>query len=166
MHVFVFVFHLFPLKTGIIPTHWEVKKRKLAYLERVSKRQDFTYSHLGKALHTAIEKRTLEKATMCSRGHTPRAVCSMPYIKARITASESSRNTTYRALNTGLTQPAVYECVSVPEYLQTAFTRIRLSSRYLRIETGRWSRFLRDARLCICRKRRTRPAPVCSHTVA
>ena len=38
----------------------------------------------------------------------------------------------------------------VPEYLRVPFTRLRLSSHRLRIETGRWSRIPRENRLCAC----------------
>ena len=39
---------------------------------------------------------------------------------------------------------------NVPEYVRTAFTRIRLGSHRLRIETGRWARLPADERLCMC----------------
>ena len=38
----------------------------------------------------------------------------------------------------------------IPEYLWIAFTRMRLSSHRLRIETGRWARLQREHRLCRC----------------
>ena len=38
----------------------------------------------------------------------------------------------------------------IPEYARTSFTRLRLSSHHLKIETGRWSRTPRESRLCDC----------------
>ena len=40
--------------------------------------------------------------------------------------------------------------IAVDDDLRTAFTRLRLSSHRLRIETGRWSRIDRAERLCQC----------------
>ena len=39
----------------------------------------------------------------------------------------------------------------VEEHVRLSYSRFRLSSHYLRIETGRWSRTLRDERFCDCR---------------
>ena len=38
----------------------------------------------------------------------------------------------------------------IPEVYRISFSRLRLSSHRLRIETGRWSRIPRDRRLCPC----------------
>jgi len=38
----------------------------------------------------------------------------------------------------------------IPEIYRISFTRLRLSSHRLRIETGRWSRLPRENRLCPC----------------
>ena len=59
---------------------------------------------------------------------------------------------TYREiLNKSLHMHKVYnENVYVPDYMRTAFTRLRIMSHDLRIETGRWSRTPRDLRVCNC----------------
>ena len=38
----------------------------------------------------------------------------------------------------------------VPDYLRESFSRIRLMSHNLKIETGRWSRIPRESRVCRC----------------
>ena len=38
----------------------------------------------------------------------------------------------------------------VPDYLRVYFTRLRLMSHNLKIETGRWSRLQREDRVCQC----------------
>ena len=38
----------------------------------------------------------------------------------------------------------------IPDYLRESFSRIRLMSHSLKIETGRWSRLPREERVCIC----------------
>ena len=59
---------------------------------------------------------------------------------------------TYReVLNTSLQTHKIYsENVYVPDYMRTAFTRLRIMSHDLRIETGRWSRTPRELRVCNC----------------
>ena len=38
----------------------------------------------------------------------------------------------------------------IPDYLRVSFSRIRLISHALKIETGRWSRIPRERRVCQC----------------
>ena len=59
----------------------------------------------------------------------------------------------YKMVNPSLSVHNVYKRGGneyVPEYLRVSFTRLRLSSHRLRIETGRWSRIPRENRLCAC----------------
>ena len=64
----------------------------------------------------------------------------------------ATRMQTYHSLNPGLEVHPIYTDynVTVPDYLRITFTRFRISSHMLRIETGRWSRTPRDGRLCHC----------------
>ena len=57
---------------------------------------------------------------------------------------------TYRLINPELSRHPVYDNSSVPEYARISFSRLRLSSHYLRIETGRWSRIPKENRVCVC----------------
>ncbi len=43
-----------------------------------------------------------------------------------------------------------YTVCALPEYQRMVYTRFRLSVHNLRIETGRWSRVPREARVCDC----------------
>ena len=70
-------------------------------------------------------------------------------IQNRIRSSHSTKRRTFRQLNTTLDSPKLY-CGQVPEYKRIAFTRFRLSSHRLRVETGRWLRIPREERLCNC----------------
>ena len=65
---------------------------------------------------------------------------------------ESTRRTTYKQLNPHLISPAIYRNSNfrTPEPYRIAYTRLRLSSHHLKIETGRWSRIPREERLCPC----------------
>ena len=65
--------------------------------------------------------------------------------------STSTHRVTYRELNPELVKCEIYNSTAnIPEYTRISCTRMRLSSHYLRIETGRWSRIPRENRLCIC----------------
>ena len=75
-------------------------------------------------------------------------------VRSIIQQSDSSRRRAYLHMNTNLeahptTNPRNRS--SIPEQNRIAFTRIRLSSHHLRIETGRWSRIPQKNRLCNCR---------------
>ena len=64
----------------------------------------------------------------------------------------ATRSHTYIALNPSMEVHPIYtdSSTTIPDYLRISFTRFRLSSHLLRIETGRWSRTPRDERLCQC----------------
>ena len=77
-------------------------------------------------------------------------MCDQP-ISQRVRAADGSRFLMYREINPDLTVHEVYTSrKSLPDYLRIPFTRMRTSSHKLKIETGRWSRTVRDRRLCEC----------------
>ena len=65
---------------------------------------------------------------------------------------QGTRAVTYRNINPELCVHQVYTIKNkyIDESKRTAFTRLRLSSHRLKIETGRWSRIDRENRLCDC----------------
>ena len=67
-------------------------------------------------------------------------------------ANESgTKAVTYRTLNPELKLHPVYASAEyIDERARITFTRLRLSSHNLKIETGRWSRIEREERLCEC----------------
>ena len=63
----------------------------------------------------------------------------------------ATRFHTYTSLNPDFTRhPVYYNYGTIPDYLRITFTRFRLSSHMLRVETGRWSRTPREERVCRC----------------
>ena len=64
----------------------------------------------------------------------------------------ATRSHTYLSLNPELEVHPIYtDCsTTIPDYLRITFTRFRISSHVLRVETGRWSRTPREERLCQC----------------
>ena len=71
--------------------------------------------------------------------------------KEKVLSSEQTKSVTYKLTNPSLAVHPIYTSAeTVDDDFRTAFTRLRLSSHRLRIETGRWSRTPRDERLCQC----------------
>ena len=71
----------------------------------------------------------------------------------RLNVSNRSKFIVYRNINPSYSVHSVYSSRSsllIPEVYRMSFSRLRLSSHRLRIETGRWSRIPRDRRLCPC----------------
>ena len=76
----------------------------------------------------------------------------MSRMKSCVSTSSSTKMKTYLALNPNLSVHPVYTdmTISIPDYLRTSFSRCRLSSHRLKIETGRWARIPQELRLCMC----------------
>ena len=70
-------------------------------------------------------------------------------LQENVRTSSSTKRMTYKQLNTTLDSPKLY-AGRVPEYKRKAFSRFRLSSHRLRVETGRWLRIPREERVCDC----------------
>ena len=67
-------------------------------------------------------------------------------------APTSTKLYTYlNELNLSLTVHPIYNSsMYIPDYQRQSFSRIRLISHNLKIETGRWSRIPRERRVCPC----------------
>ena len=71
----------------------------------------------------------------------------------RLNMSNRSKFILYRNINPSYSVHFVYcsrNSSLIPEVYRISFSRLRLASHRLRIETGRWSRTPRDRRLCPC----------------
>ena len=72
--------------------------------------------------------------------------------KCRMKQLTSTRMATYLEINPELSDHKIYTDPTcyVPDQLRISFTRLRLSSHRLRVETGRWTRIPREQRVCSC----------------
>ena len=66
--------------------------------------------------------------------------------------TNSSKRTTYLLMNPLLKAPTIYKNENIPEYKRFYYTRLRLSSHNLKIETGRWTRTPRNRAYVLCRE--------------
>ena len=68
----------------------------------------------------------------------------------RVRSSKRTKSKLYRSINPEMDVHPMYKRCGeqVDDYLRMAFTRFRTSSHRLKIETGRWSRIVREERWC------------------
>ena len=73
-------------------------------------------------------------------------------LQQAVLTSTKSKLQAYVSMNPELSVNNVYRQIKpyVSEHHRVQFTRLRLVSHNLRIETGRWARLPRDERLCVC----------------
>ena len=75
-------------------------------------------------------------------------------VRHNVLTSTSSKRQAYVLMNPSLSVHNVYTnmdlSLRVPEHQRLAFSRMRVISHNLRIETGRWARITRENRLCRC----------------
>ena len=77
---------------------------------------------------------------------------SLESIVRKVTNKSGTKFKTYReVLNPKLEKHEIYDRkVYIPDYLRKQFTRLRLISHNLKIETGRWSNTPVENRVCKC----------------
>lgn len=141
------------VESGILPVIDLVKRRRKKFLksklESIDMEQPFSivydlcrrentpgYRFLNRELLVVLDNDPLERVRSMLR-NTP--------------SSATKINTYINDFNPTLTVHNVYTTNDyVPDYQREAFTRLRLMSHNLRIETGRWSRTPTEQRVCLC----------------
>ena len=129
-----------------------VQKRQRSYFQKLMLKSDFRQSPISKAIDLAQSARSPAGRYMQSlmNGTDKPVEKELECMKAKVRQSDSSRRKTYLLFNPELITHRIYADSTVSESDRVAFSRIRLGSHYLKIETGRWSRIERDRRLCQC----------------
>ena len=85
------------------------------------------------------------KAINASRHDVGIIIQGRPNIQENIRRNvESTKRVNYLSTNPSLTSTTVYNNNNIKEYKRVEYTRSRLSSHTLRIETGKWSRTPRE----------------------
>ena len=119
-----------------------IRSKQLLFHRKLLSRDGFWESYIGKALTLAQRHRTPMSRVIDSilslPPSTDPSVESRVQCKTRVASSDSSRCKMYSLLNPTLSVSCIYTShICIPEYLRVAYTRIKLSSHRLRIETGR-----------------------------
>ena len=139
------------IETGLPSIGERIRKRtaKFAKKELLDELRDET--PLKKIFRICEVKRSRGYRYICSQmipveAQTIRATPSQSFLNER-----GSKAQTYRSMNPNLKVHAVYTSNDyINERARVTFTRLRLSSHSLKVETGRWSRINREDRLCEC----------------
>ena len=130
-----------------------IRELQTSFLKKLMARSDFVGSPAHSALRLNRQAGTAASSYIDNLvAATPDSLrkASLQSVQERIRGSESSRKKAYTEFNKEFTLHPVYTR-NVPEWARIAFTRMRLGSHRLRVETGRWSRIPREERICPCR---------------
>lgn len=144
------------VETGIPPLTALVSHRQRKFLEKLQASSHFEGSPVQKAIELA-------RAHACPMGRHIQSLLASPSpsspaaalsdVKARLRCATNSRAVTYITINPTLEVQTVYRTGHSSHTFEPhriAFSRFRLGSHRLRVETGRWSHTPRDLRLCTC----------------
>ena len=142
------------VESGMGSASANIKRRQVNFLKKLMARSDYNQSYLYHLITKAVDVQSpmgiYMQALQRIEGDPVKNELELLQRKIRENP-DSSRRLTYQLLNPELLAPKVY-CSQdpVPEHQRIAYTRIRLGSHRLKIETGRWSRIPRERRLCTC----------------
>jgi hypothetical protein len=127
-----------------------IKDRQTYFLKKIDNRTSKNYIH--DIIKLAIQKKTtMGKQILCLRNnHADHTTQCLNNLKDKILTATTTKRETYVALNPNLQLQPIYNDKCIPEQIRMAYTRMRLSSHNLKIETGRWARTPRDQRTCQC----------------
>ena len=142
------------LESGMGSASANIMRRQLKYVRNLMARPGYNSSYLSTLISKATEVRSpmgmYLQALLNIEGDPVENELILLQQKVMENV-ESSRRITYRMVNPELRAPAIYSSrEAVPEHHRAAYTRIRLGSHRLKVETGRWSRIPRERRLCSC----------------
>ena len=90
-------------------------------------------------------------ATFINNARLYRLPSQLRNITAEVANEQNASKVMHYAgkLNPALSLHPVYTTQNyIPDYLRVSFSRVRLMSHSLKVETGRWSRIPREQRLC------------------
>ena len=138
------------IELGYPPLRALVRRRQQQFFSRMmSDRRHMTDDTLMFAID--LTQTHSEKMRECINGTLIYAniVTGAHELNNKVSSAAGTKFRTYCNINRDLSVHNVYSTY-IPEHLRIAFTRVRLSSHRLRIETGRWARIPRERRLCEC----------------
>ena len=164
------------VEAGFQPVDALIRQRQRTTLQRLwSERRDMLDDPFAHAMRIVLASRypTSTNITRLLQGNVDELHLAGEKLRVDIRESTSSRRVTYKSVtNPDLTTSPLYTTEHhIPEERRKAFTRFRVSSHSLAIETGRWNRRGRgrlppEERLCPCGEVQTEEHAVsyCPHT--
>ena len=140
------------LEAGLSEVSSIIKQRQTTFMKRFMAKTTGE-EPLSQALQLCTDTRMAQglQAALAVEEDLEEASSQRLREECRRKAQSASRFATYLEMNPHLEVHALYtEDHSVPDSLRISFSRLRLSSHRLRVETGRWMRIPREERLCNC----------------
>ena len=141
------------IESGITPIRHVLTNRRATFIKSKllenDSEQPFIFAFRLSNMHSTTAYRFMSKCI----GHNPvdnpyQNLVNSVYMKSN---HGTKMNTYVNTLNTAMSVHPIYTTnVYIPDYQREAFTRLRLMSHNLRIETGRWSRIPPERRVCPC----------------
>ena len=141
--------HIILLETGM-PTLKDLVKKRTSTFVKKNIRTNNDDTPLVKSYNTCQEKGTKGYRYIKGLLDDPDSH-SLEKLKDQFMSTPGTRAATYRSINPELVVHPVYTSAEyIEEKKRVTFTRLRVSSHRLKVETGRWSRTPRENRLCNC----------------
>ena len=140
------------VESGTVSPKSIIRDRQKSFLKKIKARQDFELLPISKAMELSKNWRSPMGLYLVhlELDQTNDIKEFQENNFNRIRLADTTRRRTYLEINPNLTVHPLYNSDIVPEHYRISFTRLRLSSHYLKIETGRWSRIPREERVCQC----------------
>ena len=145
------------LEAGVPSPKAYIKQKQHLFIQKLLSRDGFWESYIGQTVSMSLRYKSDSGKILKKLMDTPPeydfAVASLNDMKQRVLSSSRTRHEFYSHINPSMSLSYVYTPLStIPEYQRIAFTRLRLMSHRLRIETGRWTRPKTplERRLCKC----------------
>ena len=139
------------LETGM-PTLKELISMRTTVFAKKNIRADKDDTPLAKAFKMCEEKGTSGYRHIKGLLDSPEKEC-LQELKQKFENERGTKAVTYKQMNPELRVHDVYRSTKyIDERKRTMFTKFRLSSHSLKVETGRWSRIVHEERLCDCER--------------
>ena len=146
------------IESGIKPVYHVMRVRRKRFLERklasLEKNEPFhiVYNLCREANSPGFK--FIQSAIQYNTSANP-LDCTINLVRYK--PEDATEYHTYKSvLNRSLGVHSIYsDDIYIPDFTRKAFTRIRLMSHDLKIETGRWSRTPRELRVCPCDRHTT-----------
>ena len=136
------------IEAGIEPLRHIIKKKRALYLQQ--KFRDVDMEQPFHQIHAICREANAPAAAFMANAIRYNRQSEIGEITDQVRTQEGTKFVTYRdALNTELTVHPLYTSNEyLPDFIRASFTRLRLMSHSLKVETGRWSRIPREERRC------------------
>ena len=125
-----------------------IRNRQCKYLKKLQRRSNYEDSYMKKVIDLSISVSSPmgEQIKLLMENDIDHETACLLKMKRIVKCAEATRVKAYLAAYPELVVHPMYSSrpTIIPEWARVEFTRLRLGSHRLRVETGRWSRIPRD----------------------